>query len=657
MALLILLLACAGPEGGDSGSPSEALAGLALAPEDLLAVRGEAVHLDASGSQGSTLTWDFGDGQLGEGAVVYHSWALAGDYRVTLSAEGSPPDSDSLVVTVVNPPLAEPPRASGRLVSDGTRLFAALPDFDQVAVVEGGSVRLLDVCDQPSALSAGPEGLAVACRDAAQVYDADLSLVETHGGRASAVLLAEGLWILRPDGRLEGPEETVQALPGQTLVAWEGTVATAAFKSPADHALWWDGAEHRIERDPGPDSDTNARGVPNLLGVGAMRPDGGLLVWGGLKDNTERGLYVEGTELAPDKTVRAFLRAIDPATGIGLEEPLFDNRDLVGAVAFSPMGDKLLVAHHGARIVDVLNGLTMQRIGGFQDVGHGLDGLWTDGRVAWVLASLDRQLIGYDLTVGNAQVELQRIDLVQDEILPPEVLLGAQLFHDAGDPRMSRDAYVSCGSCHPGGGEDGRVWDFTQRGEGLRNTLPIWALPPDGPFHWSANFDELQDFENDIRLHQDGDGYLPEADWEECQDTLGTEKAGRSAELDALAAYMQHIAHEGAPPPATPGADLSVLERLGCTDCHPAPRWTDAGWVEEDLPLLHDVGTLTAASGQRMGGALTGLRTPGLLGVGWTGPWLHDGSAESLEAAVAAHEGVVLDAGEMAEVVGALGGM
>ena len=38
--------------------------------------------------------------------------------------------------------------------------------------------------------------------------------------------------------------------------------------------------------------------------------------------------------------------------------------------------------------------------------------------------------------------------------------------------------------------------------EGLRSTLPIWNMPDGGPFHWSANFDELQDFENDIRLGQ-----------------------------------------------------------------------------------------------------------------------------------------------------------
>jgi len=656
--LALSLAACSGPASGDKDTGT-ALPAEARAPEDLIATTGEATELDGSDSIGTAFTWDLGDGSTAEGAVTSHAWEAAGTYTVKLTADGSPPDTDSLRVTVVNPPLDPAPVASGRLVSDGSRLFAALTDFDQVAVIEGGAVTArLDVCDAPSTLAWGDGQLAVACRDAAEVYDSDLSLASRTEGASAAVLLHNGLWINRPDGTLEGPDGSTLAFAGRVMVGWGDAIALPQFISLETMGLYYqDGIEVALPRDPGPDSDTNARGVPNLLGAGAVRPDGEVVVWGGLKSNTERGVYREGTEFSHDTVVRSVLRVCNTESGGEREGPLFDNRDRVGAVAWTPRGDRLLVAHHGAQVVDILDGQTFQRVGGWQGVGQGLDGLWTDGAVAWVLASLDRQLVAYDLTAGNAQVELARVDLVDTEILAPEVLLGAQVFHAAGDPRMSTDAYISCASCHPDGGEDGRTWDFTQRGEGLRNTLPIWGIPRDGPFHWSANFDELQDFENDIRLHQGGDGYLDAADWDAEPAPLGAPRAGQSAELDALAAYMQHLASEAVPAPPDPDADLAPLEDLGCTGCHSGDRYTDAGWDGDD-PIVHDVGTLSDASGQRLGGTLDGLRTPSLLGVAWTGPWLHDGSAWNLEHAVRAHDGYSdLSAKDMDAIVSALRGL
>jgi cytochrome c peroxidase len=46
--------------------------------------------------------------------------------------------------------------------------------------------------------------------------------------------------------------------------------------------------------------------------------------------------------------------------------------------------------------------------------------------------------------------------------------------------------------------------------------------------------------------------------------------------------------------------------------------------------VRHDVGTITAASGTRLGEALDGFDTPSLRGVWRTAPYLHDGSAATL---------------------------
>jgi hypothetical protein len=45
---------------------------------------------------------------------------------------------------------------------------------------------------------------------------------------------------------------------------------------------------------------------------------------------------------------------------------------------------------------------------------------------------------------------------------------------------------------------------------------------------------------------------------------------------------------------------------------------------------VHDVGTMTELSGQRLGGPLEGIDTPTLLGIWETAPYLHDGSAPAL---------------------------
>ena len=101
------------------------------------------------------------------------------------------------------------------------------------------------------------------------------------------------------------------------------------------------------------------------------------------------------------------------------------------------------------------------------------------------------------------------VNTVTSELLDAQVLLGKQIFYNAEDRRMTFAGYISCASCHLDGGSDERVWDFTQRGEGLRNTHSLLGRAGTGigNVHWTANFDEIQDFENDIRNGFDGTGF------------------------------------------------------------------------------------------------------------------------------------------------------
>jgi mono/diheme cytochrome c family protein len=93
-------------------------------------------------------------------------------------------------------------------------------------------------------------------------------------------------------------------------------------------------------------------------------------------------------------------------------------------------------------------------------------------------------------------------------------------------------------------------------------------------------------------------------------------------------------------------AGRQIFEQQNCAQCHSGTKFTDSA-----LNVFHDIGTLKPSSGQRLFGSLPGLDTPTLLGLWANGPYLHDGSAPTLEAAVAAHNGVSLNTADMANLV------
>jgi cytochrome c peroxidase len=261
---------------------------------------------------------------------------------------------------------------------------------------------------------------------------------------------------------------------------------------------------------------------------------------------------------------------------------------------------------------------------------------------------------------GDIDLDPVEVDTASGEALAPAVLTGKTLFYGAGDARMSAEGYTSCATCHLGGGSDGRVWDFTGRGEGLRNTIALNGQGgmAQGNVHWSGNFDEIQDFENDIRLHFGGRGFMSDGDYAQTQAPLGAPKAARSALLDALAAYVASL--DASTVPRSPHRAVdggfsaqaitgeSLFAREGCSGCHTPPSYTDSTL---GTATLRQVGTLRATSGQRLGNALTGIDTPGLRGV-WAGaPYFHDGSAATLEDVFRVTGGQILPA-EQAQVSG-----
>jgi YVTN family beta-propeller protein len=649
---------------------------------------GEALSLKlhAAAPNDSIVRWDYGDSSPIVDSPLTptgtHTYNAAGRYsvRVTVDWEDGA-TACSTRVTIFDPPTPARPQNSSTILLDssGTQVWNVNPDNDSVSVID--AVRLqkmgeVAVGRQPRTLAQAPDGTIWT----ANQVDATLTVIDA-GTQANLATLplprgsepygivfspanASAYVSLQSTGQIAeidagsrrvlryldvGPTPRALAISadGQRLfvtrfvsASEQGTVVEI------DLTAWQVRRRIPLAYDPGPDTEASGRGVPNGLAALAISPSGEALWVAGRKSNTARGLQRDGERLAFESTVRSMLATIDLAAG---QEELalrydFNDRDGPVALRFSPLGDTLFVALEGANAVEVLDAYTHQLVTSIDNTGHAPQGLvfTADGGKLFIHSWLTRSVYAYDVsklfsTDAGVPALLAEINTVANDRTPPQVLLGKQIFYNAADPRMSRDGYLACASCHFDSRDDGQVWDRTAEGEGLRNTISLLGKgsPGHGALHWSANFDEVQDFENDMRANFGGQGFMADELFYSAaySRTLGDTKASHSAELDALAAYIDSLRQLPPSPFRDPDGTLTedgeagriIFISAGCASCHGGPQFTDS-----PTGLRHQIGTITHASGQRLGAPLRGLDTPTLRGLWLTAPYLHDGSAPDL---------------------------
>ena len=572
------------------------------------------------------------------------------------------------------------------------------PDNDSATVIEASTLTKLGevpVGDEPRALAVAPDGrLWVSCKAASEIQVVDpvtrvVDLVIPVGngveGRAP-----HGI-VFAPDGSVAyaALEDTGEVLE---IDAATGTVLRAVVVGESSRylAVSRDGAtvfasrfvtppvagEETLAPDPNQgggevialqtadfttqstifvnysddlETENTGPGLPNYLGPVALSPDPTIGYVPSKQDNILGGDERPGADLDFDHTVRAISSKLLLASGTESTDERIDhdNASVASHAAFGPYGVHLFTSLEGNRQIAISDVLVDAEIVRF-DAGRAPQGLALspDGKRLAVHNFMDRSVQVFDISQvvdfgGFSVTDLGAVQTVANEALAADVLLGKQHFYDARDDRLAGLDYMSCASCHNAAGMDGRIWDFSQFGEGLRQTISLEGRgdpTTHGPLHWSANFDEVQDFEGQIRNFALGSGLMDDADFDfgDRSDPLGLPKAGLSPDLDALAAYVESLHTVGVSPYRQANGDLSPEALAGsalflsqnCDQCHPGPGFTDSG-----SGLTHDVGTLVVPDS----GPQTALDTPSLLGLWTTGPYLHDGSAGTLQDAIEAH--------------------
>ena len=248
--------------------------------------------------------------------------------------------------------------------------------------------------------------------------------------------------------------------------------------------------------------------------------------------------------------------------------------------------------------------------------------------------------------------------------------------------RMSSDGWQACSSCHPDGLTDGVIWQFAS---GPRKSIPLNATfsrtNPDSNqrvLNYSAIFDEIEDFELNIRGVSGGQGLIVKAGTTDPEpevkafdppnhdrpqlhvDTFGA--------WDAILNWIKFridspvSPYSGVDPNSELGQQIAqgrqLFTQANCQSCHGGPKWSTAQvefarvspfpeTVTNGTPpeppvgqlarFLKPVGTFDpadpaerTANNQTALGSL-GFNPPSLLSISAFPPYLHNGSCPTLD--------------------------
>ena len=541
-------------------------------------------------------------------------------------------DSNSVSVldTVTSALLAETP--VGReprtlaITPDGAKVYVACLGSNRVDVLDGATFALL----RSIAVGREPFGVAVA-PNGARVYvtatsSGTVSVIDPVTDTVTSTITPGG----RPRGLAVSADSSQLALT-HYLTPTPSVNGVVSLFNATTLALTTNVNLPVIP--PG----TNLDGVPNIMQAAAYRPASTQLwlpfvasITGNanltLQTTVRPELAIVDTSLAPPReapNTRINLNLIVASPAVS--QPV--------AIDFVPNGTAAVVVNQASDDVTIVAAATRTELRTVR-VGSAPDGVAVspDGARAYVSNYLSRTVSVLAISPPASAAVIGTIP-VTSEPLPANILNGKKLFFTARG-RMSTQNNIACTSCHPDAAHDGRDWIFTNNvGEGNRKTTDIRGIVDSGAIHWTANMDELQDLEWNIRKINFGPGLIDGLPF----DALATgHNAGLSPDLDDMAAFMDSLtAPDSINPNRGAGGVLSAAAARGkqlfrdpargCASCHRGVAGTDS---DRASLVRHDVGTLAPAdlNGQH------GFDTMGLRNLHDAAPYLHDGTAPSLQA-------------------------
>ncbi len=306
----------------------------------------------------------------------------------------------------------------------------------------------------------------------------------------------------------------------------------------------------------------------------------------------------------------------------------------------------------------------------------------TDSR-AYVMNYVSRDVTVIDLTLAPEDVMATMRSSAQPEAGSQEdvIQIGKELyFSSVGEfdgpndtkitGRMSNNGWGSCGACHPDALTDNVVWIF---GAGPRRTVSQhqdFSLddPTDArALNWSGIFDEVEDFEANIRGVSGGLGLFVLEDGVTQDPVLGPftpSNTGRRQltvrgvpSWDAIKVFVQFGIRTPISPISKSDPDVIAGEQIfidnKCQTCHGGPKWTTSKLTHTGEPpanllsngqliqQLTKVGTFSAATKNEVRAnaaaplGADGFVPPSLMGLhAFPATFFHNGSADTLEQAM-----------------------
>ena len=240
-----------------------------------------------------------------------------------------------------------------------------------------------------------------------------------------------------------------------------------------------------------------------------------------------------------------------------------------------------------------------------------------------------------------------------------KVALGKRLFHD---PRLSTDSSRSCATCHPldRGGMDGKPRAITLRGaQHRRNTLTIFNVGLSSSFNWDGIADTLEAHAEIVLLSPDLMGNT----WPALLGRLRTDQVyvtsfdalypdglTRASVLNALASFERslrtpdsrfdrYLRGDAQALTAREKRGYDLFKSHGCVACHQGVNIGGNVYQKFGVfqPPDQESGRPVDLGRYRVTSAIRDrevFRVPSLRNVAVTGPYFHDGRAQTLHDAV-----------------------